>query len=172
MRNIGRRAQILDLISNTTGNQRARLSRKFAIAMLSVFWLAIARRSASHPRTQKRTVWSELLHGNRGSRERGSAGSASCGRRRHHQRQLRIQQRQITSRKPIPVSSSSLFPEWKDPGTAFYKVRTKVLAPANFKETGDEGTLAVRYVVQSRDANRTTLRIDAVFRRRFPAHRS
>ena len=65
------------------------------------------------------------------------------------------------------MSSSSLFPEWKDPGTAFYKVRTKVLAPANFKETGDEGTLAVRYVVQSRDANRTTLRIDAVFAEDF-----
>jgi hypothetical protein len=59
--------------------------------------------------------------------------------------------------------SSPLFPEWKDPGKVFYKVREKVLAPANFKETRDEGTLAVRYVVQSRDATRTILRIDAVF---------
>jgi hypothetical protein len=60
-------------------------------------------------------------------------------------------------------TSSSLFPEWKDPGKVFYKVRTKVLAPANFKEAGDEGTLAVRYVVQSRDPGKTILRIDAVF---------
>jgi hypothetical protein len=59
--------------------------------------------------------------------------------------------------------SSPLFPEWKDPGKVFYKVREKVLAPANFKETRDEGTLAVRYVVQSRDVSRTILRIDAVF---------
>jgi hypothetical protein len=41
------------------------------------------------------------------------------------------------------------------------------LAPANFKETRDEGTLAVRYVVQSRDAGRTILRIDAVFAEDF-----
>jgi hypothetical protein len=61
------------------------------------------------------------------------------------------------------ATSSPLFPEWKDPGKVFYKVRTKVLAPANFKEAGDEGTLAVRYVVQSRDPGRTILRIDAVF---------
>lgn len=61
------------------------------------------------------------------------------------------------------ATSSPLFPEWKDPGKVFYKVRAKVLAPANFKEAGDEGTLAVRYVVQSRDSNKTILRIDAVF---------
>jgi hypothetical protein len=62
-----------------------------------------------------------------------------------------------------PALTSSLFPEWKDPGTVFYKVRTKVLAPANFKEAADEGTLAVRYVVQSKDAGKTILRIDAIF---------
>jgi hypothetical protein len=65
--------------------------------------------------------------------------------------------------KANAVTSSSLFPEWKEAGTVFYKVRTKVLAPANFKETRDEGTLAVRYVVQSKDAGKTILRIDAVF---------
>jgi len=65
------------------------------------------------------------------------------------------------------ATSSTLFPEWKDPGTVFYKVRTKVLAPANFQETRDEGTLAVRYVVRSRDASRTILRIDAVFAEDF-----
>jgi len=65
--------------------------------------------------------------------------------------------------KATAAASSSLFPQWKEPGTVFYKVRTEVLAPANFKETRDEGTLAVRYVVQSRDANRTILRIDAIF---------
>jgi hypothetical protein len=61
------------------------------------------------------------------------------------------------------ATSSPLFPQWKDPGKVFYKIRTKVLAPANFKEAGDEGTLAVRYVVQSRDTGKTILRIDAVF---------
>jgi hypothetical protein len=65
--------------------------------------------------------------------------------------------------KASPASSSSLFPEWTEPGKVFYKVRTKVLAPVNFKESNDEGTLAVRYVVQSKDPQHTILRIDAVF---------
>jgi len=61
------------------------------------------------------------------------------------------------------ASSSLLFSEEKVPGDAFYKVRSKVLAPAHFKEATDEGTLAVRYVIQSNDPGKTTLRIDAVF---------
>jgi hypothetical protein len=61
------------------------------------------------------------------------------------------------------AASSPLFPEWKEPGKVYYKVRTGVLAPLNFKDSQDEGTLAVRYVVQSKDASKTILRIDAVF---------
>jgi hypothetical protein len=61
------------------------------------------------------------------------------------------------------ATSSSLFPPWKDSGTVFYKIRAKVLAPANFKDTADEGTLAVRYVVQGREPGKTALRIDAIF---------
>lgn len=63
----------------------------------------------------------------------------------------------------VPATSSTLFPGWKDPGTVFYKVRTKVLAPTNFKESGDEGTLAVRYIVLAQDTTKTILHIDAVF---------
>lgn len=61
------------------------------------------------------------------------------------------------------AASSPMFPEWNEPGKAYYKVRTGVLAPLNFKDSKDEGTLAVRYVVQSKDASKTILRIDAVF---------
>jgi len=61
------------------------------------------------------------------------------------------------------AASSPLFPEWKEPGKVYYKIRTGVLAPLNFKESKDEGTLAVRYVVQSKDTSKTILRIDAVF---------
>jgi len=70
--------------------------------------------------------------------------------------------------------SSSLFPAWTDPGTVFYKVRTKVLAPVNFKGSQDEGTLAVRYVVQRKGPQQTIVRIDAVFVEDFRrvAHRS
>ena len=61
------------------------------------------------------------------------------------------------------ATSSPFFPEWKEPGKVYYKVRTAVLAPLNFKDSKDEGTLAVRYVVQSKDASKSLLRIDAVF---------
>ena len=70
------------------------------------------------------------------------------------------------------AASSQWFPEWKEPGKVYYKVRTGVLAPLNFKESKDEGTLAVRYVVQSKDASKTRLRIDAVFVEHFHLHPS
>jgi len=69
--------------------------------------------------------------------------------------------------KAFPADSSHLFAQWTEPGKVFYKVRQKVLAPVNFFESNDEGTLAVRYVVQSKDASRTILRIDAVFAEDF-----
>lgn len=62
-----------------------------------------------------------------------------------------------------PAVSSTLFPEWKEPGKVYYKVRTEALDPRGFFESNDVGTLAVRYVVQAKDANKTLLRIDAVF---------
>ena len=65
--------------------------------------------------------------------------------------------------KASPADSSSLFPQWTAPGKVFYKVREKVLAPINFKESNDEGTLAVRYVVQTKTPDKTIVRIDAVF---------
>ncbi|HTS56702.1 MAG TPA: SH3 domain-containing protein [Terriglobales bacterium] len=73
-----------------------------------------------------------------------------------------------------PATSSPLFPPWTDPGHVFYKVRTKVLAPVNFKGSNDEGTLAVRYVVAGKGPQQTLVRIDAVFVEDFRrvAHRS
>jgi hypothetical protein len=69
--------------------------------------------------------------------------------------------------KASPQTSSSLFPEWTGPGKVFYKVRTQVLSPTNFKESNDEGTLAVRYIVQSKDPKHTILKINAVFVEEF-----
>jgi hypothetical protein len=62
-----------------------------------------------------------------------------------------------------PAASSRLFPAWTDGGKVFYKVRTHALDPRNFKDGGDVGTLAVRYVVQGQGDKNTVLRIDAVF---------
>ncbi len=62
-----------------------------------------------------------------------------------------------------PAASSRLFPAWTDGGKLVYKVRTHALDPRNFKDGGDVGTLAVRYVVQGQGDKNTVLRIDAVF---------
>lgn len=55
------------------------------------------------------------------------------------------------------------FEPWKGQGTVLYKVQPDTLAPQHFYETGDQGTVAVRYVVEPVGANLTHLRIAAVF---------
>jgi polyhydroxyalkanoate synthesis regulator phasin len=56
-----------------------------------------------------------------------------------------------------------VFPAWTEGGKVFYKVRKQALDPRNFKDSGDVGTLAVRYVVQPQGEKNTVLRIDALF---------
>jgi hypothetical protein len=62
-----------------------------------------------------------------------------------------------------PTTSTKVFSQWSEGGKVFYKVRLKALDPRNFKDSGDVGTLAVRYVVQAQGEKNTVLRIDARF---------
>lgn len=61
------------------------------------------------------------------------------------------------------ADSTRVFVPWTEGGKVFYKVRLHALDPRNFKDSGDVGTLAVRYVVQAQDEKHTVLRIDARF---------
>ena len=61
------------------------------------------------------------------------------------------------------ATSTRVFSAWTEGGKVFYKVRLNAVDPRNFKDSGDVGTLAVRYVVQAQDEKRTVLRIDARF---------
>jgi hypothetical protein len=61
------------------------------------------------------------------------------------------------------AESTRVFPAWAGPGRVFYKVRKNALDPRNFKDSGDSGTLAVRYVVEHGDEKSTILKIDAIF---------
>ena len=63
----------------------------------------------------------------------------------------------------VAATSTPVFPEWTEGGKVFYKVRKQALDPRNFKNSGDLGTLAVRYVVQVQGFRNTVLRIDALF---------
>lgn len=63
----------------------------------------------------------------------------------------------------VAATSAPGLPAWTENGKVFYKVRKHALDPRNFKNSGDLGTLAVRYVVQIQGFENTVLRIDAVF---------
>ena len=65
------------------------------------------------------------------------------------------------------VASTPVFPQWTEGGKVFYKVKKQALDPRNFKDSGDVGTLAVRYVVQPQGDKNTVLRIDALFVEQF-----
>lgn len=61
------------------------------------------------------------------------------------------------------VSETRVFPKWSGPGQVFYKIKKNALDPRNFKDGGDSGVLAVRYIVQSGDTKSTFLKIEAIF---------
>lgn len=65
------------------------------------------------------------------------------------------------------VSSTRVFPSWTEGGKVFYKIREQAIDPRNFKDSGDSGTLAVRYVVMAQGDKNTVLRIDAAFEEDF-----
>jgi hypothetical protein len=66
-----------------------------------------------------------------------------------------------------PATSCRVFPAWTEGGKVFYKVREHAIDPRNFKDSGDSGTLAVRYVVMAQGDKNTVLRIDAAFEEDF-----
>ena len=61
------------------------------------------------------------------------------------------------------VNSTPLFDPWTGPGEVYYKIREKAIAPRHFLDTGDMGTIGVRYVLIPVNADRTRVKIDAVY---------
>lgn len=61
------------------------------------------------------------------------------------------------------AGAARVFGSWQGQGTVFYKVADKIVSPRYFKDTGDIGTISIRYVVQPADANAAIVRIDAIF---------
>lgn len=61
------------------------------------------------------------------------------------------------------ANSSNAFDAWTGPGHVFYKEKKRALAPRHFLDSADMGTVTVRYVVEPLAAQRTRLRIEAVF---------
>jgi hypothetical protein len=61
------------------------------------------------------------------------------------------------------VDSTPLFDPWQGPGEVYFKIRKNAIAPRHFLESGDQGTIAVRYIIIPVDANRTRVKIDALY---------
>jgi hypothetical protein len=61
------------------------------------------------------------------------------------------------------VDSTPLFDPWDGPGEVYFKIRKNAIAPRHFLESGDQGTIAVRYIILPVDANRTRVKIDALY---------
>lgn len=61
------------------------------------------------------------------------------------------------------AESAPIFGKWNGPGKVFYKVDENVISPRYFEDTGDIGTISIRYVVQAVSEKSTGLLIDAVF---------
>lgn len=61
------------------------------------------------------------------------------------------------------VSSTPLFDPWQGPGNVYYKIREKAIAPRHFLESGDIGTIGVRYVIIPVSDLRVRVKIDAVY---------
>jgi hypothetical protein len=68
------------------------------------------------------------------------------------------------------VNSSPLFDPWQGPGDVYFKIRQDAIAPRHFLESADQGTIAVRFVIIPIDANRTRVKIDAIYQE--TAHRA
>ena len=97
----------------------------------------------------------QLLRGNRKTdgTDRGTRKPTFCRRYRKSRRT-----RSFTAPTPTTRNASFTAPTapmqpsfwvWKGPGKAFYKVANNVLSPRYFKDSGDIGTITVRYVVES-----------------------
>ena len=67
------------------------------------------------------------------------------------------------------VGSTPLFEPWQGPGDVYFKIRKNAIAPRHFLDSGDQGTIAVRFVLIPIDANRTRVKIDAIYQE--TAHR-
>lgn len=74
-----------------------------------------------------------------------------------------VYEKEKTLRGAQQATSSKAFHDDKPAGVVCYKVAKDVVDPRHFRGSNGLGTLTVRYVVNARGADETTLRIDAVF---------
>src|SRR5271166_5582093 len=61
------------------------------------------------------------------------------------------------------VDSTPLFDPWQGQGEVYYKIRPNAIAPRHFLDSGDAGTIGVRYIILLVTEERTRVKVDAVY---------
>lgn len=61
------------------------------------------------------------------------------------------------------AKSSSAYGNWTGGGRVYYKVYQNALSPRNFKDSADQGTITVRYVMITEAPDRFRIQIEAVY---------
>ncbi len=135
MRNIGRRVEILDIVSDTVpsfaGKRSAPSSRKLAVALLSVFWLALAvvpLHGREHKKEQYGQTFSTEIDAPESEVLQAVQTVADNGIIRGT---FEYNKDKYVERANL-VSSSSLFPEWKDAGHGVLQSTHQGFGPGEF----------------------------------------
>jgi hypothetical protein len=74
-----------------------------------------------------------------------------------------VYDRETTLNGAEEAKSSKVFENWTAGGRVYYKVYQNALAPRNFKDSADQGTITVRYVIINEAPDRFRIQIDAVY---------
>jgi hypothetical protein len=74
-----------------------------------------------------------------------------------------VYDRETTLNGAEEAKTSKAFENWTGSGRVYYKVYQNALAPRNFKESADQGTITVRYLLINEAPDRFRIQIDAVY---------
>jgi hypothetical protein len=74
-----------------------------------------------------------------------------------------VYDRETTLTGAEQANSSRAFGNWTGSGRVYYKVYQNAVAPRNFKDSADQGTITVRYVMINEAPDHFRIQIDAVY---------
>jgi hypothetical protein len=74
-----------------------------------------------------------------------------------------VYDRETTLNGAEEEKSAKAFENWTGSGRVYYKVYQNALAPRNFKDSADQGTITVRYIIINEAPDRFRIQIDAVY---------
>ena len=74
-----------------------------------------------------------------------------------------VYERETTLNGAEEVKTSKALGDWTGDGRVYYKIYRNAFSPRNFKDSADQGTITVRYVLKNDATDRFGIQIDAVY---------